>query len=132
MLTARCVLPVPIGPAMSTFSPRAIQSQRASSAIFGALTPSAAPKSNWSSVFISGKAAACQPLLDGGLGARSDLGREHLVQVVLVRPVLLACLAGEVLEGARQAGHLELARLRAKNVGDDGGAAHSAPPRRRS
>ncbi len=31
-LIARCVLPVPIGPARRTFSPRAIQSQRASSA----------------------------------------------------------------------------------------------------
>ena len=82
--------------------------------------------------FHLGEAGGMQPLLDGGLGTRADLDGEHLVQVVLVRPVLLPCLAGEVLEGACEARHLELARLRAKHVGDDGGAAHRAPPRRRS
>src|SRR4051812_5407862 len=47
-----------------------------------------------------GESGGMQPLLDGGLGTRADLHREHLVQVVLVRLVLLACLAGEVDDGA--------------------------------
>jgi hypothetical protein len=45
-----------------------------------------------------GERGRVQSLLDGGLGTRRDLDGENLVQVVLVRPVLLARLSGEVAE----------------------------------
>jgi hypothetical protein len=79
-----------------------------------------------------GEPSGAQALLDGRLGAGGDLDGEGFVQVVLVRPVLLTCLTGEVLEGSGQARHLELACLRADDLGDDGDAAHWAPPSQRS
>jgi hypothetical protein len=77
-----------------------------------------------------GEHGRAQALLDRGLGARGDLDGERFMQIVLVRPVLLARLASEVLERARERGHLELARLHADDVGDDRGAAHRPPPSR--
>ena len=55
---ARCVLPVPIGPAKIRFSGAVTHSPRASVWICVALTPSAAVKSKVSSVFTSGKRAS--------------------------------------------------------------------------
>src|SRR5882724_4871800 len=75
-----------------------------------------------------GEARLAQALAHGRLGAGGDFDGEDLVQVLLVRPVLLAGLAGEALVGAEQARHLERARLALDDLGDDD-AAHREPPR---
>ena len=77
----------------------------------GATMPSARLKSKVSSVFISGKRAVVQTVPHGGVATRGLLGREDFVQKLLVAPVLLASLARERLEDARDAGHLERSRL---------------------
>ena len=74
------------------------------------------------------KARLAQPLADHRLVARGLLGGEHLVEVVLVRPVRIARLAGQAFKGARDAGQFQRARLRDDEIAGDGGGAHAAPP----
>ena len=50
-----------------------------------------------------GEARLAQALADHRLVARRQLGAEHLLQIVFVRPVRVARLAGERLKGARDA-----------------------------
>lgn len=69
-----------------------------------------------------------QALANHGLVPRGVLGRQHLVQVVLKGPVLLARLTRQGLEAAHEPGHLERARLRDNQIARDGGAAHCTPP----
>ena len=86
--------------------------------------PSAAAKSNWSSVFDLREARVAQALAHRRVAAGRDLDGEDLVQVILERPLLLARLACERLELASSAGHLELPRLLTDEVGDDDVATH--------
>ena len=100
---ARCVLPVPIGPAKIRFSGAVTHSPRASVWIWVALTPSAAAKSKVSSVFTSGKRASRSRwrITDSCRDACS--AREDLVQIVLVRPVRVAGLTGQAFKRAGDA-----------------------------
>jgi hypothetical protein len=59
-------------------------------------------------------------------GAKSAR-QEHFVQKLLVAPVVFARLAGERLEDAHDAGHLERAGLRDDHLPGDDSAAHAAP-----
>ena len=120
---------MPIGPAKIRFSGAVTHSPRASVWICVALTPSAAAKSKVSSVFTSGKRASRSRwrITDSCRDACS--AREDLVEIVLVRPVRIARLAGQGFKGARDAGQLQRARLRDDEIAGEGGGAHAAPPR---
>lgn len=77
---------------------------------------------------VLGGARRVESLLDRRVGARRELGGEHLVEILLVRPALLACLASESLEGASEPRHLERPCLRADEIGRGVRAAHDATP----
>jgi hypothetical protein len=51
-----------------------------------------------------------EPLADQGLVPRRLLRGEHLMEVVFVRPVRIARLAGQGFKGARDAGQLQRPR----------------------
>ena len=76
-----------------------------------------------------GKARLAQPLADHRLVARGLLGGEHLVEVVLVRPMRIARLTGQGFKGARDSRQFQRPRLRDDEIAREGGGAHAAPPR---
>ena len=122
-------MPVPIGPAKIRFSGAVTHSPRASVWICVALTPSAVVKSKRVEGLHLGKARLAQPLADDGLVARGLLGGEHLVEIILVRPMRIARLTRQGFKGARDAGQFQRARLRDDEIAGEGGGAHAAPPR---
>ena len=126
---ARCVLPVPMGPASRTFSPRSSQAPRASSATWVASMPSAAAKSNGRASSSRGSARRAVAA-HGGVVPRSDLDGERPRAGSPRASSAPRALAGERLEAARWAGHLELP-CAAHKVADHRAAAHCAPPRSR-
>src|SRR4029077_8959528 len=74
-----------------------------------------------------GEARVPEPAAHGRVGSRRLLCGEHLVQVVLVGPLLFTRLPAESLEAATEARHLEAARLSLEQVGHHHLAAHAAP-----
>ena len=76
------------------------------------------------------EAGGLQAQADPGGGAGGDFGCERLVEVLLHRPALLTGLARERLEAARETRHLQGPRVRAHELGGDGGAAHGSAPSR--
>ena len=123
---ARCVLPVPIGPAKIRFS--------------GARDPLAArERMNLRRVdalggreiervqrLDFGKARLSEALADHRFVPGRLLGAEDLVEILLVRPVRVARLAGEAFKDARDARHLQRAGLGDDEIAGDDGRAHTA------
>ncbi len=76
--------------------------------------------------FDLGKPRLAESLADHRLVPGGLLGAEHLLQVVFVRPVRIARLAGEPFEHARHARQLEGARVRDDEIAGEGGGSHTA------
>ena len=76
-----------------------------------------------------GKARLAQPLADDRLVARGLLRVEHLVEVIFVGPMRIACLTGQGFKGTRHARQFQRPRLRDDDITGEGGGAHAAPPR---
>jgi transposase len=74
------------------------------------------------------EARLAEPLADHGLVPRRLLRGEHLMEVVFVRPVRIARLAGERFKGARDAGQFQRPCLRDDEITREGGDAHATPP----
>ncbi len=90
-----------------------------------ALRPSAAAKSKASSVLTSGKRALAEALPDDRLVPRVQLGAQHFLQVVFVRPVRIARLTGQALEGPGDARQFQGARVRDDEIAGQRGVAHA-------
>jgi len=75
------------------------------------------------------EARLAEPLADHGLVPRCLLRGEHLMEIVFVRPVRIARLAGQGFKGARDARHFQRPRLRDDEIPGERGGAHATPPR---
>lgn len=79
-----------------------------------------------------GKARLAEPLADHRLVSRALFGGQHLVEIVFVRPVRIACLTREAFKDPRHAWQLERARLPDDQIaGDRGDTTLSASDRAR-
>jgi hypothetical protein len=78
------------------------------------------------------EARVVEPVTNRGLVARSLLGGQDLVEIVLMCPVILARLPPELLVGCPKSWHLEISRLRHDELLGDRCAAHRPPPRSQS
>ena len=105
MAIAKCVLPVPIGPAKIRFSGAAIEGLHL------------------------GKARLAQPLPDDGLVPRGLLGGEDLMEIILMGPVGIARLTCQRFKGARDPWQFQRPRLRDDQIAGEGRRAHAAPPK---
>ena len=74
------------------------------------------------------EAGLTQSLPDHGLVPRALLGAEHLVEILLVRPVGVARLTGQAFKDACDAGHLQRTRLRHDEIASDDGRGHAGAP----
>ena len=123
---ARCVLPVPIGPAMTMSSARSRYSQVASWASCGRSTPCSASQSSCSGLGV-GESRLAQQARHRAVAAGQHLGLEQLQQELLVVPAVVRRLAHELGVVATDRGQLQLPAVRLEH-GRARRVAHSTPP----
>jgi hypothetical protein len=74
------------------------------------------------------KACLAESLPDHRLVSRGLLGAQDLVEILFMRPVCVARLAGEAFKDARDPGHLQRACLRDDEIAGDDGRRHTRAP----